>query len=85
MPVLGAVLTLSDQVELRSAALAYLAGEPRIELGIAARGRQPIVLSTDSRAQDKALWRSLETLGGITHIELAFADFSDLQNEETPS
>ena len=85
MPVLGAVLTLSPQPELAAQARALLAGEPRIELGEPTRDRLPVVLSTHTRDEDRAVWRLLETWPGITHVELAFADFSDLQNEDTLS
>jgi len=83
MPVLGAVLTLHDQPTLRAGALSALSTDPRITVGEPQRGRLPVVLATDTRADDKALWRSLEELPGITHLELVTADFSDLTDLET--
>lgn len=81
MPVLGAVLTLSDQPDLAAGTLSQLSADPRVTVGPPQRGRLPVVLSTDTRAEDKALWRSLEEQPGITHLELAYADFSDLTQE----
>lgn len=85
MPVVSAVLTLSDSTLLRGDALRFLHSDPSLELGEPVRGRYPVVLCTDTRDHDKALWRSLQDHAGITHLELAFADFSDLQNEGTQS
>jgi len=78
MPVLGAVLTLSDEPALRDAIVDTLGADVRVTLGDATGNRLPVVLETDSRGEDKACWEAVTRLPGVMHVELAFADFSDL-------
>ncbi len=75
MPIVGAVLHLDPLVV---GVVDALASKPQLELGPANGTRQPVVSCTDSRREDKALWRFIEALPGVMHVELAFADFSDL-------
>lgn len=78
MPVLSAVLTLPKA----EAALTAMAEKPEVAIGPPNGVRYPVVLSTDSREADKALWKWVQALPGVTHVELVFADFSDLHAEE---
>jgi hypothetical protein len=78
MPIVSAVLTLSQTPTLRVATLTALRSTPAVTLGEAHGDRVPVVLDTPDRAQDKAAWDALESLPGVTFIELVFADFSDL-------
>lgn len=82
MPIVSAVLTLSQTPTLRAATLATLRSTPAVTLGEAHGDRVPVVLDTPNRAQDKAAWYALESLPGVTFIELVFADFSDLSNHQ---
>ncbi len=85
MPVLSAVLTISNQPAARTAVLDQLAATPGVTVGeIADDVRVPVVLDTDTRAADKALWTQVSTLPGVLHVELVFADFSDLDTGEPP-
>lgn len=79
MPVLSAVLTLPDP----AAALTALASKPEVTIGPPKGVRYPVVLSTDSRQADKALWSWVQALPGVIHVELVFVDFSDLHEEGT--
>lgn len=78
MPVLSAVLTLPDP----QATLETLRSKPEVTVGPAQGPRFPVVLSTETREADKVLWRWLQDLPGVTHVELVFADFSDLHDQE---
>ncbi len=78
MPVIGAVLTLSPDAELRALALAGLAADDRVTAGEPAGDRLPVVLDTRSRGEDRACWEAVSRLPGVLMAELAFADFSDL-------
>lgn len=84
MPVLSAVLTLRDDPVERATTLSLLSAEPRIDLGPMRRDRLPVVLATETRLEDKVLWRRIERLPGVAHVELVFADFSDLQETACP-
>lgn len=82
MPVLGAVVTLSEDPAARRDLLGLLATEVAFQAGEETRGRLPVVLTTDTRDQDRTLWRTLEDHPAVAHLEVAFADFSDLVNED---
>ena len=83
MPVIGAVLHLDQNPEQRERALQYLNQHPRITLGHHQDGRLPIVLESDSKSEDKALWNELQAQSGVTFCSVVFADFSDVNLEET--
>jgi hypothetical protein len=78
MPVLSAVLTLPDA----EATLVALADKPEVPLGPPNGVRYPVVLSTETRQADKALWNWVQALPGVVHVELVFVDFSDLHAQE---
>jgi hypothetical protein len=78
MPVLAAIAHLHADPTLRLRALAGLARLPGLMLGQRVESRLPIVLSTDTRGADKALWRSIQDTAGVAHVELVSADFSDI-------
>ena len=82
MPIVSAVLTLSSDPVLRLQALARLGQDPQLSAAALHQDRLPVVLDTPDRAQDKAAWERIEALPGVTHIELVFADFSDLHPTE---
>lgn len=85
MPVLSAVLTLPTEPRARAAALDGLRGLPGLSLGVEhAGGRLPVVLESSSRAEDKALWEAVSAVPQLLHVELVFADFSDLDDTGGP-
>ncbi len=77
MPVLGAVLQLAPEVDPQAFA-EVLAEDPRITLGDPSDDRLPVVLATDSRAEDRALWEAVVTSEAVAMAHLVYADFSDL-------
>lgn len=85
MPVLSAVLTLPPDPAARRAALDELAALSGLSLGVEhAGGRLPVVLESSSRAEDKALWEAVSAVPQLLHVELVFADFSDLDDTGGP-
>jgi len=85
MPVLGAVIHLGSDPLDRNETLDWLSSMPGVTVGATTDNRLPVALSSDSRAEDKALWTALSALPGVSHLQLCFADFSDLHEEGTPS
>jgi hypothetical protein len=75
MPVVGAVLHLEFE---NSLVLGAITTEPRILVGELTGNRLPIVTTTSSSYEDKEIWKVIKDLPGVLHIEIAFADFSDL-------
>ena len=75
MPVSGLVVSLSDEPNPRVAALVVIGREPRITVGVSAGNRLAIVLDTDSSEQDKQLWDWLDSLPGVSFLEVAFVGF----------
>ncbi len=78
MPVLAAVAHLHADPTLRLVALADLASLTGLTLGQRVESRLPLVLATETRGADRALWRSIEDTIGVVHVELVSADFSDI-------
>ena len=78
MPVLGAVAHLSTDPTERLRCLAALGAIPGLSFGEEQDTRLPIVVESDSRQQDRERWKQVEAAPGLTHLELAFVDFSDL-------
>ena len=74
MPVHGAVLTLAPNADV-----AVLAPVRHLTLGEPTGQRIPVMVDTPDRAADRTVWRHLERLPGVAHIELVFTDFSDLK------
>lgn len=79
MPIVSAVLTLSPDPALRAQTLAELAELPALTAATAHKDRLPVVVDTPDRGEDRAAWTMIESLPGVLHIELVFADFSDLR------
>lgn len=78
MPVIGLVLNWSPDASAEAARRA-LQADPRFTLAPEPGQRgHAAVLDTDSRDADRAAWRWLESLEGVSSVEVVFADFSDL-------
>ena len=79
MPIVSAVLYTRE--ERRSDLLQVLESDSRIDVGPIANDRVPVVVDSQDRAEDKAVWRSLEMHPDVLRIELVFAEFSDVHQE----
>lgn len=82
MPVLGAILTLSEEAPARDSALAFLREHPAITLGEPQLLGWPVAIETGSRAEEKAVWNELEAWPGILFATVVYNDFSDLIEKE---
>lgn len=74
MPVVGAVLDLFPGCPVPQA----LAEDPRVELGVRAGDRLPVVFVTADLEEDRALLEATRSLPGVSELLVAFADVSDL-------
>lgn len=80
MPISGLVLTLSEDPGLRLALLDALRLVPRVTVGEPRGGRLPIVTETGSIREDEALFEELVRTPGVLAVELAYHDFSDVED-----
>ena len=74
MPVIGAVLALSDGAVLPPS----LPADPRLSVGERHKDRLPIVIVTESREEERALLENIRDLPGVLDLQIAFVDLSDL-------
>lgn len=81
MPVVGALITLAQSPETRLAALDFMLGHPAITVGPEREKGLAIVIESQSKAEDKAVWESLKAQPGVAFCAPVFADFSDLVEE----
>lgn len=78
MPVLGAVLQLSQEPELQRDALDFLNSLSALTLGEPGERGIPVVLESETREQDRDLWEQLGDHPGILFCAVVYADFSDI-------
>ncbi len=76
MPVLGVVLTLEAGPPRAGDLIREIRGVALV--GAPTGARLPVVLETWERGEDEALFDRLRAVAGVVHIDLVFADFSDL-------
>jgi hypothetical protein len=80
MPIAGLVLTLTAQsADERLQLMAAVAETPGVTLGEPHGPRVPLVLEAASHQALDQAWLALDALPGVQLVELAFADFSDLE------
>ena len=82
MPILGAVLHLTEDSQLQQATLRFLENHPAITLGPAQRQGLPMVLDCPTRDAERALWDELQSQPGILFCAVVYADFSDIVARE---
>ena len=82
MPISGLVLTVAPS-ELEPIART-LAEDPRFDAGPPCGPRLPVVVETGGVAEDRAALEWLEALPGVTMVELAWLDFSDIEEVSSP-
>ena len=79
MPVSGLVISLSEEPDLQAEALAAIGYRSEITMGVLEANQLAVVLDTPSSHQDKLLWQWLNSLPGVSLVEVAFVGF------ETPA
>ncbi len=79
MPISSFVLSC-DNSNL-AALKCTLSAMPEVEVGDPINGRLPVVVDTYTRQDDRRVISTLESLETITHIQLIFAHFADLEQE----
>lgn len=82
MPVSGLVLTLRDDSQERDEALARLAEEPRITMGVLQANRLAFVIETESDDEDRQIWSWVNSLPGVTLVDVVFVGFEQESAEE---
>ncbi len=83
MPVLAMLLRLSEEPEACSQALAFLGAHPALTLGPAVLAGLPVVLESQSRAEERALCDLVVEHPGVLFGTVLMSDFSDLVEGET--
>lgn len=79
MPIAGLVLRVAQPESAAATLMAALSRMPGVSVGTACSDCLPVVLEADSQASFDAAWRELAALPEVALVELAFADFSDLE------
>ena len=77
MPVSGLVVSLSNDDESRSQAIAAINQEPRNEVGVIEANRMAVVIDSPSAAEDKELWAWLNGLAGVVFVDLVMVGFEE--------
>lgn len=83
MPISSLVITYGNTAEAKSAR-ELLTSDTRIELGELVGIRQPLVIETTTQNEDKDLWKWINSLPGVTHVDVAFVSFLDDEISPTP-
>ena len=84
MPVSGLVITLSVDEAGQRSALAKLEADSRFTIGERKGNKVPVVLETESSAEDQSTWEELRSTPGVEFVALAYVDFSDLDEGSRP-
>ena len=64
---------------------AKLAAHPAIEISHATDDAITIVTETPGDDVDKHLWKQIEAFSGVTHVELIYHNFEDLEGTDHES
>jgi nitrate reductase NapAB chaperone NapD len=64
---------------------ALLANHPAIEVSHATADAIAIITETPGDDVDKHLWKQIEAFSGVTHVELIYHNFEDLEGTDHES
>ena len=56
-----------------------LATHPAIEVGHVGTGSIAVITETPGKDADTYLWKQIEAIEGVTHVELIYHNFEDLE------
>lgn len=80
MPVSGLRITLVDDETIAQRALTALGDDDRVEIGVRNAAHVAAVVDTVDRDEDKHVWRWINELPGVRHVDVVFVSF-----DESPS
>lgn len=80
MPISGIVLTLVPESRTRRDLLDSLSEDKRFTPGETQEDRLPLVCETPDMPSHRAAWHELEAMPGVRFVELAYHDFSDVED-----
>lgn len=80
MPISGLVLTLTQDSRLAHSLTQELHRDPRVTVGDRVGEQLPIVVETGSIDEDRTAFEELTRTPGVLFVELAYHDFSDVQD-----
>lgn len=80
MPVCGMIVTFTDDEAARLDAEQAWAGDPRFELGDALGARRCVVTDTVDISDEQDVFRAIESHPAVSFVEIAFHDFSDVED-----
>ena len=78
MPISGLVIDLDGHAGAAEAALHAVRADRRFTLGDEAAERVPVVLETESHRESRVCLEWLEGLPGVTLVQVAYVDQSDI-------
>lgn len=79
MPVVGAVLVLSEDAQATEKSIETLSRDARVTMGERVGDRLPVAVVTDSLDEDRRLWKALQGLPGIVHADVVWAAMDEEQ------
>ena len=77
MPMSGLLITLAEDPVARQNGLAELESNKSFEVGMAHGERLAAVLDTPTAKANKAAWQWLNTLSGISHVDVVFVSLDE--------
>jgi nitrate reductase NapAB chaperone NapD len=75
--VSGLIMNFSTETGPPRATLEALLAHPSVQVGEGSGHRLPIVVETSDSEQTSSMWEWLNSLPGVTLIDLAFLNFED--------
>lgn len=79
MPVVGAVLVLSEDAQAAERSIETLSLDARITLGERTGDRLPVAVVTDTLDEDRLLWKEVQRLPGVVHTDVVWAALDESQ------
>ena len=81
MPISGLVITFDAPVNEQRDTIESLRAIPEIELGDASGCKLAIVVDSDNKRRDQAIWDVVRGLPGVTDLSVAMVVFDDHQTD----
>lgn len=72
-------LIVRTQASQHDCVIETLATHPAIEVGHVGPGSIAVITETPGKDADTHLWKQIEAIDGVTHVELIYHNFEDLE------